>query len=73
MSNPINYFCHIDLELKHQELSSWKEEWETQVYQIHGSKMSEHIDGVTPMKGILFPTLIMYFEYHYSLMVCKFT
>ena len=39
-------------ELKHEELSSWKEEWEVQVYQIHGSKMSEHIDGVTPMKGL---------------------
>lgn len=39
-------------EMKHQELSSWKEEWEAQVYQIHGSKMSEYTDGATPMKGL---------------------
>ena len=31
-----------------EEMSSWKEAWENQVYQIHKSRTSEQLDTVKP-------------------------
>ena len=31
-----------------EEMSSWKEAWENQVYQIHKSRTSEQLDAVKP-------------------------